>query len=91
MQVVLGNGQVLLANYDASLVGQAHVGPGAVGREWMISAVVWRVMAQCILFCTDLKNAMLMMVTRAICTASGYSYPEICTPMELFPEDNNDV
>lgn len=41
--------------------------------------------------CRHIDNATRKPIIRAICAASGYSYPEICTPMELFPEDNNDV
>lgn len=41
--------------------------------------------------CRHIDNAARKPVIRAICAASGYSYPEICTPMELLPEDNHDV
>lgn len=41
--------------------------------------------------CRHIDNATRKPIIRAICAASGYSYPEICTPMELLPEDNNDV
>jgi len=41
--------------------------------------------------CRHIDNANRKLVIRAICTAAGYSYPEICTPLELLPEDNNDL
>ncbi len=41
--------------------------------------------------CRHIDNATRKPIIRAICVASGYFYPEICTPMELLPEDNNDV
>ncbi len=30
-------------------------------------------------------------IIRSICTAAGYLYPEICAPMELLQEGNDDV
>ncbi len=41
--------------------------------------------------CRHIGNAARKPIIRAICVAAGYSYPEICTPMELLPEDNDDV
>ena len=41
--------------------------------------------------CRHIDNATKKPIIRAICAASGYSCPEICTPMELLPEDDNDV
>ncbi|MCX7110097.1 MAG: type II toxin-antitoxin system VapC family toxin [Proteobacteria bacterium] len=41
--------------------------------------------------CRHIDNAARKPIIRAICVAAGYSYPEICTPMELLPEDNDDV
>lgn len=34
-----------------------------------------------------IDNAVKKPVIRSICIESGYPYPEICTPMELFEED----
>ena len=39
--------------------------------------------------CRHIDNAIRKPIIRAICLAAGYSYPEICTPMELLPEENN--
>ena len=41
--------------------------------------------------CRHIDNATRKPIIRAICISAGYSYPEICTPMELLPEDNDDV
>ena len=41
--------------------------------------------------CRHIDNATKKPVIRAICTNAGYSYPEICTPMELLPENQSDV
>ncbi len=38
-----------------------------------------------------IDNAARKPIIRAICTAADYSYPEICTPMELLPESEDDV
>ena len=38
-----------------------------------------------------IDNAAKKPLIRSICTGSGYPYPEICTPMELFPAGENDV
>jgi predicted nucleic acid-binding protein len=38
-----------------------------------------------------LDNAAKKPIVRAICAAAGYSCPEICAPMELLQEGNNDV
>jgi hypothetical protein len=34
-----------------------------------------------------IDNAAKSPIIRSICVIDGYSYPEICTPMELFQED----
>ena len=39
--------------------------------------------------CRHIDNATRKPIIRAICLAAGYSYPEICTPMELLPEEDN--
>ncbi|NOS87539.1 MAG: type II toxin-antitoxin system VapC family toxin [Methylococcaceae bacterium] len=41
--------------------------------------------------CRHIDNATRKPIIRAICVSAGYSYPEICTPMELLTEDSNDV
>lgn len=41
--------------------------------------------------CRHIDNATRKPIIRTICIASGYSYPEICTPLELLPEDNDYV
>ena len=41
--------------------------------------------------CRHIDNAAKKPIIRAICVNMGYSYPEICTPMELLPENENDV
>jgi hypothetical protein len=41
--------------------------------------------------CRHIDNASRKPVIRAICTAAGYSCPEICTPLELLPENNDDL
>jgi predicted nucleic acid-binding protein len=41
--------------------------------------------------CRHIDNAAKKPIIRAICETSGYTYPEICTPMELLPENENDV
>jgi hypothetical protein len=41
--------------------------------------------------CRHIDNAARKPVIRAICVSAGYSCPEICTPMELLPEENADV
>lgn len=41
--------------------------------------------------CRHIDNATRKPIIRAICIAAGYSYPEICTPLELLPEDNDDL
>ena len=38
-----------------------------------------------------IDNATKKPIIRAICATAGYSCPEICTPMELLSEDENDV
>jgi len=39
--------------------------------------------------CRHIDNATRKPIIRAICVTAGYSYPEICTPMELLPEEDN--
>lgn len=41
--------------------------------------------------CRHIDNATRKPVIRAICMAAGYAYPEICTPLELLPENNDDL
>jgi len=41
--------------------------------------------------CRHIDNAKNKPIIRAICIAAGYPYPEICTPMELLPENDEDV
>jgi hypothetical protein len=41
--------------------------------------------------CRHIDSATRKPIIRAICVTAGYSYPEICTPMELLPEDDNDI
>ena len=38
-----------------------------------------------------IDNAAKKPIIRSICVAAGYSYPEICTPMELFQEDKDNA
>ena len=38
-----------------------------------------------------IDNAAMKPIMRSICTDAGYVCPEICTPMELLPEDEDDV
>ena len=41
--------------------------------------------------CRHIDNASKKPIIRNICIAAGYSYSEICTPMALMPENENDV
>lgn len=41
--------------------------------------------------CRHIDNAAKKPIIRAICISAGYPYPEICTPMELLLENENDV
>ena len=41
--------------------------------------------------CRHIDNAAKKPIIRAICVNMGYSYPEICTPLELLPENESDV
>lgn len=41
--------------------------------------------------CRHIDNAAAKPTIRSICTAAGYNCPEICTPMELFEEDIDNV
>ena len=41
--------------------------------------------------CRHIDNATKKPIIRSICTGAGYQYPEICTPMELLPERDEDV
>ncbi len=38
-----------------------------------------------------IDNAATKPIIRSICASAGYSCPEICAPVELFPEGENDV
>ncbi|MEA3643767.1 MAG: type II toxin-antitoxin system VapC family toxin [Lamprobacter sp.] len=37
--------------------------------------------------CRHIDNAAKKPIIRSICEKAGYSYPEICTPLELLPEE----
>ena len=41
--------------------------------------------------CRHIDNASKKPIIRAICIDADYPYPEICTPMELLPENKADV
>lgn len=41
--------------------------------------------------CRHIDNAIVKPIIRTICVIAGYSCPEICTPMELFVEDVDNV
>ncbi|MCK5802132.1 MAG: type II toxin-antitoxin system VapC family toxin [Lentisphaeria bacterium] len=41
--------------------------------------------------CRHIDNARAKPLLRSICAIAGYVCPEICTPMELLPEDMTDV
>lgn len=41
--------------------------------------------------CRHIDNATKKPIIRSICIDAGYPYPEICTPMELLPEKDEDV
>ncbi|MBL7219544.1 MAG: type II toxin-antitoxin system VapC family toxin [Phycisphaerae bacterium] len=41
--------------------------------------------------CRHIDNAARKPIVRAICDASGYTCPEICTPLELLSEDAGNV
>ncbi|MCF7977754.1 MAG: type II toxin-antitoxin system VapC family toxin [Chromatiaceae bacterium] len=41
--------------------------------------------------CRHIDNAKNKPIIRSICIETGYPYPEICTPMELLPEKDEDV
>lgn len=41
--------------------------------------------------CRHIDNAITKPIIRSICDEAGYTCPEICTPMELLPEGNNNV
>lgn len=41
--------------------------------------------------CRHIDNAARKPIIRSICEKAGYLYPEICTPMELLPENDTDV
>lgn len=55
-----------------------HVAVAAVHR--MDYLLTWN--------CQHIDNATKKPIIRAICGAAGYSSPEICAPLELFPEEN---
>jgi hypothetical protein len=38
-----------------------------------------------------IDNAAKKPIIRSVCIAAGYSYPEICTPMELMQEDKDNA
>lgn len=41
--------------------------------------------------CRHIDNAAKKPLIRTICENAGYPYPEICTPMELLPENEKNV
>ena len=41
--------------------------------------------------CRHIDNAALRPLLRSVCAAAGYRCPEICTPLELLAEEDNDV
>lgn len=41
--------------------------------------------------CRHIDNAAMKPRIRSICSGAGYQCPEICTPLELLPEDTHDV
>ena len=41
--------------------------------------------------CRHIDNATRKPIIRSICIDAGYPYPEICTPMELLPEKDENV
>jgi len=41
--------------------------------------------------CRHIDSAAAKPTIRAICTAAGYTCPEICTPLELLSEEQDDV
>ena len=41
--------------------------------------------------CRHIDNAATKPLIRSICGGAGYQCPEICTPLELLPEDNDNV
>lgn len=41
--------------------------------------------------CRHIDNASTKPVTRSICAVAGYTCPEICTPLELLSQENDDV
>ena len=41
--------------------------------------------------CRHINNAVTKPIIRSICTASGYTCPEICTPQELLLEEDDNV
>jgi hypothetical protein len=41
--------------------------------------------------CRHINNAEKKPTIRSICAVAGYTCPEICTPQELLPEDDNEI
>jgi hypothetical protein len=41
--------------------------------------------------CRHIDNAALRPLLRSVCAAAGYRCPEICTPLELLAEEDDDV
>ena len=63
----------------ASEADALHVAVAAVhGTDYLLT---WN--------CRHINNANTKPIIRAICVTAGYFYPEICTPMELLPEENS--
>ena len=75
-RLILEGGIPEVAKADA-----LHVAVAAVhGMDYLLT---WN--------CRHIDNATRKPIIRAICATAGYSYPEICTPLELLPEDNDDL
>jgi len=41
--------------------------------------------------CRHINNAIMKPIVRSICATVGYPCPEVCTPLELLAEEQNDV
>ena len=75
-RLVSGGGMPQDAEVDA-----LHVAIAAVhGVDYLLT---WN--------CRHIDNAATKPLIRSICAVAGYQCPEICTPLELLPEDNGDV
>ncbi|ESQ09876.1 MAG TPA: PIN domain-containing protein [Chromatiaceae bacterium] len=75
-QLIAESGVPATAEADA-----LHIAVAAIHR--MDYLLTWN--------CRHIGNAAKKPIIRAICKNAGYPYPEICTPMELLPENESDV